>query len=149
MHYGSPQHCFEALMDGEVAAALMEPWITFAEKVGCRAVCEGLYLGAENASDNMDEETFADINRAVVRAVDMINADRRSYVHYLINEPRFAAISAKYGGITPEDFHLPRLRYSYNTSYTDEIVEDTYHWMVKWGRYLFLAGRLTNLGESE
>ena len=47
----------------------MEPWITLAEKVGCRAVCEGLYLGAENASDNMDEETFAAINRAVVRAV--------------------------------------------------------------------------------
>ena len=69
MHYGSPQHRFEALMDGEVAAALMEPWITLAEKVGCRAVCEGLYLGAENASDNMDEETFAAINRAVVRAV--------------------------------------------------------------------------------
>ena len=42
VHYGSPQHRFEALMNGEVAAAtLMEPWITLAEKVGCRAVCRG------------------------------------------------------------------------------------------------------------
>ena len=40
---------------------------------------------------------------------------------------------AEYGGLSPEDFHLPRLRYSYTPPYTDEIVEDTYHWMVRWG----------------
>jgi NitT/TauT family transport system substrate-binding protein len=134
VHYGSPQYRFEALMNGEVdAAALMEPWITLAEKLGCRPVCEGHYLGAENASDNMDEDTFAAINRAVVKAVDIINADKRKYLHYLIDEPRFASVAVKYGGITPEDFHLTRIRYSYNTPYNDEIVEDTYHWMVKWG----------------
>ena len=134
VHYGSPQFRFEAMLKGEVeAAALMEPWITLAEKLGCRAVCEGHYLGAENASDNMDEETFAAINRAIVNAVNRINADKRKYMHYLIDEPRFAAVAAQHGGITPEDFHLPRLRYSYNTPYTDEIVEDTYHWMVRWG----------------
>jgi len=44
-----------------------------------------------------------------------------------------AAALQKYGGLTPDDFHLPRLRYSYTTPYTDEIVEDTYHWMVRWG----------------
>ncbi len=133
VHYGSPANRFEAMMNGEVeAAAVMEPWITLAEKLGCRAVCEGHYLGAENASDGMDEETFAAINRAVIQAVDLINADKRKYLHYLIDDPRFAAVAAKYGGVTPEDFHLPRLRYSYNTPYTDEIVADTYHWMVGW-----------------
>ena len=31
VHFGSPRHRFEAMMDGEVdAAALMEPWITLA-----------------------------------------------------------------------------------------------------------------------
>ena len=134
VHYGSPEHRSEAMMNGEVeAAALMEPWITLGEKLGCRAVCEGHYLGAENASDSMDEETFDAINRAVVRAVDLINADKRKYLHYLIDDPRFAKVAAKYGGVTPEDFHLPRLRYSYNPPYTDEIVADTYHWMVGWG----------------
>ena len=124
VHYGSPQQRFEAMMNGEVdAAALMEPWITLSEKIGCRAVCEGHYLGAENASDDMDAETFAAINRAVIKAVDMINADKRKHLHYLIEDPRFAPVAAKYGGITPEDFHLPRIRYSYNTPYTDEIVE--------------------------
>ena len=134
VHYGSPGNRFEAMMNGEgEAAAVMEPWITLAEKLGCRAVCEGHYLGAENASDSMDEETFAAINRAVVKAVDRINADKRKYLHYLIDDPRFASVAAKYGGVTPEDFHLPRLRYSYHTPYTDEIVADTYHWMVGWG----------------
>jgi len=134
VHHGSPQFRFEAMINGEVeAAALMEPWITLAEKLGCRPVCEGHYLGAENASDNMDEETFAAINRAIVKAVDRINANKRKYLHYLIDEPRFAAVAKQYGGITPEDFHLPRIRYSYNTPYTDEIVEDTYQCMVRWG----------------
>ena len=133
VHYGSPKFRFDALMNGEVeAAALMEPYIALAEKLGCRAVCEGHYLGAENASNNMDHETFEAINRAVIKAVDMINANKRQYLHYLIDEERFASVAAKYGGLTPEDFHLPRLRYFYNTPYTDEIVEDTYNWMLRW-----------------
>lgn len=134
VHYGSPQQRFEAMWTGEVdACVVMEPWIALAEKLGCKAVCEGHYLGAENASDDMDPETFAAINRAVAKAVDMLNADKRKYLHYLIEDPRMAAALQKYGGLTPDDFHLPRLRYSYTTPYTDEIVEDTYHWMVRWG----------------
>jgi NitT/TauT family transport system substrate-binding protein len=42
-------------------------------------------------------------------------------------------VLAKYGGLTPEDFHLPRLRYAKATPYSDEIVADTYRWMVRWG----------------
>ena len=134
VHYGSPAQRFEAMLSGEVAAAaVMEPWIALGEKLGCKAVCEGHYLGAESASDDMDPETFAAINRAVSNAVAMINADKRKYVHYMIDDPSFAAVAAKYGGLTPEDFHLPRLRYVEPTPYTDEIVEDTYNWMVRWG----------------
>jgi NitT/TauT family transport system substrate-binding protein len=134
VHYGSPQQRFEAMWTGEVdACAVMEPWIALGEKLGCKTVCEGHYLGAENASDDMDASTFAAINRAVARAVDMFNADKRRYLHYLIEDPRQAAAMAKFGGLTPEDFHLPRLRYVQATPYSDEIVEDTYHWMVRWG----------------
>ena len=32
----------------------------------------------------MDEETFTAINRAVVKAVDLINSDKKRFVHYLI-----------------------------------------------------------------
>ena len=121
-------------MSGEVdAAMLMEPWIALAEKNGCRSVCEGHYLGAENASDNMDKETFAAINRAVIKAVDLINSDKKRFLHYLIDQPRFAAIAAEWGGLTPNDFHLPRLRYTHPLPYTDEQVEDTNNRMVRWG----------------
>ena len=111
----------------------MEPWITLGEKLGCKILAEGHYLGAENASDDMEEETFAAINRAVGRAIDMLNADKRKYLYYMIEDPRIADILKKYGGITPEDFHLPRLRYVKATPYSDEIVEDTYNWMTRWG----------------
>ena len=122
------------MWNGEVdACAVMEPWIALGEKLGCKALCEGHYLGAENASDDMDEATFAAINRAVGKAVDMLHADKRKYLHYLIDDPRHAATLAKYGGLTVDDFHLPRLRYVKTTPYTDEIVDDTYHWMVRWG----------------
>ena len=81
----------------------------------------------------MDEETFAAINRAVERAIDMLNADKRKYLHYMIEDPRMADVISKYGGLTPEDFTLGRLRYAKSTRYSDEIVEDTYNWMTRWG----------------
>ena len=134
VHCGSPKDRFEAMWTGEVDAALvMEPWISLAEKLGCKILCEGHYLGAENASDDMDEETFAAINRAVEKAVDLFNADKRKYMHYMIDDPRHAETLKEYGGLTSEDFHLGRLRYVKPTPYTDEIVEDTYNWMTRWG----------------
>ena len=140
VHYGSPIHRFESMLNGEVAAAVvMEPWIALGEKLGCKTVAEGHYLGAENASEDMDEETFAAINRAVENAVDLINADKRKYLHYLIDDPSFAEAAAKYGGLTPEDFHLPRLRYTRPAVYTDEMVEDTYNWLTRWGLLSDLA----------
>ena len=87
VHYGSPIHRFESMLNGEVAAAVvMEPWIALGEKLGCKTVAEGHYLGAENASEDMDEETFAAINRAVENAVDLINADKKKYIHYMLDE---------------------------------------------------------------
>ncbi len=68
---------------------LMEPYISLAEKNGCRSVCEGHYLGSENASDNMDEYTFAAINRAVTKAVGLINSDKKRFLHYLLDDPKF------------------------------------------------------------
>lgn len=100
---------------------LMEPWISLAGKNGCRSVCEGHYLGAENARDNMDEETF----RAVIKAVDLINSDKKRFLHYLIEQPKFAAIADDWGGLTVDDFHLPPLRYTHPMPYTNEQVEDT------------------------
>jgi NitT/TauT family transport system substrate-binding protein len=132
VHYGSPNHRFDALMRGEVAAALvMEPWIALAEKNGCKVLCEGHYLGAENANDDMDEETFEAVNRAVRRAVQLINSDKKKYLHYLIDDMK--DLPPKYGHLTPDDFHLPRLRYVEPQPYPEEVMLDTYQWMVRWG----------------
>jgi NitT/TauT family transport system substrate-binding protein len=81
----------------------------------------------------MDAETFEAINRAVGRAIDLINSDKRRFTPYMIDDPKFAEVAKRWGGLAPEDFHLPRLRYTHQTPYTDEIVEDTYNWMVRWG----------------
>jgi hypothetical protein len=118
----------------------MEPWIALGEKLGCNILCEGHYLGADNASDDMDEATFAAINRAVARAVDMFNADKRRYLPYLIDDPRHAAALARYGGLLPDDFHLPHRRYVKATPYTDEVGADPSHWMVRWGLRSSAAG---------
>ena len=45
----------------------MEPWITVAEKLGYKIIAEAFYVGSEIASDQLDAETFAAINRAVGR----------------------------------------------------------------------------------
>ena len=133
LHFGSPENRLEALLTGEVSAAmLMEPYISLAEKNGCRSVCEGHYLGAENASDNMDEDTFAAINRAVTKAVDLINSDKKRFIHYLLNDTKFTPVLKKWGPLAIDDFVLSRLRYTQPTPYTDEQIEDTYNWMVRW-----------------
>ena len=129
VHYGSPIHRFESMLNGEVAAAVvMEPWIALGEKLGCKTVAEGHYLGAENASEDMDEETFAAINRAVENAVDLINADKRKYLHYLIDD-----IPPELGSLSPDDFRLSRLRYVEPQPYPAEEFEKTFRWMLGWG----------------
>ena len=83
---------------------LNEPWIALAEKNGCKSVGEAYYIGAEIASSDMDHETYEALQRAMKGAVALFNADKRRYLHYLIDE-----IPAELGRLTPGDFHLPRL----------------------------------------
>ena len=68
---------FDAMMRGEIeATTLTEPYVTLAEKKGCRLICEAFYHGTEVASDRVDAETYAAFNRAVREAVRRINADK-------------------------------------------------------------------------
>ena len=49
---------FDAMMSGEIeATTLTEPYVTLAEKKGCRLICEAFYHGTEVASDRVDAET--------------------------------------------------------------------------------------------
>ncbi len=88
----------KALMNGEVeATTLTEPYVTVAEKMGCRVVCSAFYHGTEVASDKVDSETYAAFNRAVREAVRRINANKEAYLHYFIDyykakDPQVAAL---------------------------------------------------------
>src|SRR4029453_18145582 len=92
---------FNAMMRGEVeAVTLTEPYVSLAEKKGCRVICSAFYHGTEVASDRVDGETYAAFNRAVREAVKRINADKRAYLHYFIDyhakrDPEIAALKVE------------------------------------------------------
>ncbi len=97
-----------AMMSGEIeATTLTEPYVTLAEKKGCRVICSAFYHGTEVASDRVDAETYGAFNRAVREAVKRINADKAKYLHYFIDyhakkDPEIAALK-------PEDLRAGRI----------------------------------------
>jgi NitT/TauT family transport system substrate-binding protein len=119
---------FEALRDGDIdAVAVMEPWITVAEKQGYKVLAEAHYYGAEVANDSLDAETFTKINRAVTRGVDRIHEDIRPYLKY------FVAQAAPVAELVPEDFKLGRLRYIHPGPYPEDQFTRTLDWVASWG----------------
>ena len=65
-----------SLRRGEIeATTLTEPYITLAEKQGCRTICSGFFHGTEVGSERVDAQTYAAFNRAVRQAVKRINAN--------------------------------------------------------------------------
>jgi NitT/TauT family transport system substrate-binding protein len=128
VHAGSPQARFEGLRDGTIdAVALMEPWITVAEKLGFKLIVEAHYVGTEIAGPELSDETFAAINRAVSRAAKRLTEDPRPYLHYLI-----ADVPAEITALKESDFRLGRLRYVDPAPYSEKDFQRTYDWMVKW-----------------
>ena len=80
------RHRYDAMMSGMVeATTLTEPYLTLAEKNGCRVVASAFYHGTEVASDKVDTETYAKFNRAVCEAVKRINTDKKKYLQYFID----------------------------------------------------------------
>ena len=129
VHAGTVLERYESLMDGEIeAATLMEPWVTLAEKQGCKLLVGTFYQGTENASRSMSQDLFEALMKAVKKAVGLINEDKRRYLHYLLDE-----IPEEYASqLDPADFHLPYLRYVDPVPYTEEEFERAYNWMLTW-----------------
>ncbi len=121
-----------AMLNGEVeAVTLTEPYLTLAEKKGCRIICSAFYHGTEVASDRVDAQTYAAFNRAVRAAVRLINQDKSKYLQIFIDyhakkDPEIAALSA--GDINPahivvvDPAPIP----------ADEL-KRTYDWIKSWG----------------
>jgi NitT/TauT family transport system substrate-binding protein len=128
VHVGQAPGRYRALWEGRVdAVTVMEPYIALAEKQGCHVLAEAFYVGAEILSPDLDTATATGVSRAITRAVERINADKRPYLHHLIAE-----LPAELGTLTPADFHLPRLRYTNPRPYPEDEFARTYDWMVSW-----------------
>jgi NitT/TauT family transport system substrate-binding protein len=129
IHVGPTEQRYEKLERGEVdAATLMEPWITLAEKNGFKKIIETHYLGVENISQDLDRGTLDKLTRAIRKAVVLINADKKKHIHHMLDE-----IPEKYRKqLTPDDFHLPRLRYVEPAPYTEAEFERARRFMVEW-----------------
>jgi NitT/TauT family transport system substrate-binding protein len=123
---------FNLMMKGEIeATTLTEPYITLAEKRGCRIICSALYFGTEVASDRIDAETYAAFNRAVREAVRRINANRRAYLHYFIDYHK--AKDPEIGTLKPEDLRESRIVVRDPAPIPADELQRTYEWVRSWG----------------
>jgi NitT/TauT family transport system substrate-binding protein len=123
---------FEAMMRGELEATpLTEPYITLAEKNGCRIICSAFFHGTEVASERVDGDTYAAFNRAVREAVRRINADKKAYLHYFIDyhakkDPEIAALKV-------EDLRESRVVVCDPAPIPLDEMQRTYDWLKSWG----------------
>ena len=100
---------YDAMFSGEVeATTLTEPYITMAEKNGCRVICEALYHGTEVVADTVDAETYAAFSRAVSAAVRLIDADKRKYAQIFLDY--HAGQHPALAELTVDDLRLSRIQ---------------------------------------
>src|SRR5690349_22042808 len=123
---------FNLMMKGELeATTLTEPYITLAEKKGCRIICSAFFHGTEVASDRVDAETYAAFNRAVREAVRRINANKSAYMHYFIDyhaksDPEITALRVS-------DLRESRLVVCDPAPIPLDEMTRTFDWLKSWG----------------
>jgi NitT/TauT family transport system substrate-binding protein len=123
---------FDSMMRGELeATTLTEPYITLAEKKGCRTICSAFYHGTEVASDRVDAETYGAFNRAVRKAVARINANKKAYLHYFIDYHK--AKDPEISTLKPEDIRESRIVVCDPAPIPIEEMQRTTDWLKSWG----------------
>ncbi|MGE0627751.1 MAG: ABC transporter substrate-binding protein [Hyphomicrobiaceae bacterium] len=121
-----------AMMKGEVeAVTLTEPYLTLAEKKGCRVICSAFYHGTEVASDKVDAETYAAFNRGVRAAVKLINSDKRKYIQYFIDYHR--AKDPEVGALSVDDINPSHIVVCDPAPIPAGELKRTYDWIKSWG----------------
>jgi NitT/TauT family transport system substrate-binding protein len=123
---------FKAMLEGEIeATTLTEPYISLAEKKGCRLICSAFYHGTEVASDSVDAETYAAFNRAVREAVRRIDANKHAYLHYFIDYHK--AKDPEIGRLTVGDLRESRIVVCDPAPIPADEMLRTYEWLKGWG----------------
>ena len=127
----SPAERFAGLIRGDYeATVLQEPYITVAERAGCRLVSTTFFHGTWVADARVSAETYAAFLRAITRSVRRINADKRRYVSYFLREwsgtPEVDALRA-------EDFTLGRIQLKAPTPIPEHEARWAWDWMASWG----------------
>ena len=123
---------FDLLMKGEIeGTTLTEPYVSLAEKKGCRLVCSAFYHGTQVGTDKIDAETMSAYNRAVAEAVRRINANKRGYLHYFIDyhkarDPEICTLSV-------DDMRESRLVVCEPAPIPLDEMQRTYEWVKSWG----------------
>jgi len=127
---GRPSERYRAMMSDKVdACSVREPWITVAEKNGCRLIVQGFYHGTDSATPEIGADAYAALNRALTEAVRRINADKRSYLHYFIDNEKGDEVKA----LSLDDFNLNRIVFvEPGKPIPHEQLMRTYDWMVSW-----------------
>ena len=127
----SPGERFAGLMRGDFdATVVQEPYITVAEKAGCRVVATTFFHGTWVARPEVTAETYAVFLRAITRAVRRINADKRRYVSYFLRDfPGYPEVQA----LRPEDFNLDRIRLKEPGPIPEHEARWAWDWMASWG----------------
>jgi NitT/TauT family transport system substrate-binding protein len=123
---GTHRERLDALRAGKIkAVSLQEPWISVAEKQGCRVLIESHSTRSEAAGDELDGPTLAKMFRAEARAAAAIDKNPERYAHYLVEEAG--------GLIDLNDLKLSRLLNAPPAPYTRDRFNDNYQWTLSWG----------------
>jgi hypothetical protein len=112
------------------ATVLQEPWITVAEKAGCRLISTTFFYGTWVADAALDWEAYAAFVRASTEAVRRINADKRSYLHYYKRDYEgYPEVDA----LTADDFDLGRIQLKTPEPIPEAEARWDWEWMSSWG----------------
>jgi ABC-type nitrate/sulfonate/bicarbonate transport system substrate-binding protein len=127
----NPAKRYAALMAGEFeATVLQEPWITVAEKAGCRLISTTFFYGTWVADATIDWGAYAAFVRASTEAARRINADKRHYLRYYkrdyVSYPEVEAL-------TPDDFNLGRIQVKAPEPIPEADARWDWEWMSGWG----------------
>ena len=127
----NPAERYAALMAGAFeATVLQEPWITVAEKAGCRLISTTFFYGTWVADAAVDRETYAAFVRASTEAVRRINTDKGSYLcYYKRDYEGYPEVDA----LTPDDFNLGRIQVKAPEPIPEADARWDWEWMSSWG----------------